>query len=93
MDGMVHERQQHFVLPPFVRFWRASLADESERPLIENRYSPFRPGTAARKTRKRPIRNVTNALLGRRDVQGRLLGSKFLNTLTPAGLLPRGGPC
>lgn len=40
---MVHERQQHFVLPPFVHFWRKIWADESERPLIENRYSTFRP--------------------------------------------------
>ncbi|MCU0810601.1 MAG: hypothetical protein MUE59_06120 [Thiobacillaceae bacterium] len=42
IDDMVHERQQHFVLPSFVHFWRKSWTDESERPLIENRYSPFR---------------------------------------------------
>lgn len=41
IDDMEHERQQHFVLQPFVHFWRKSWADESERPHIENRYSPF----------------------------------------------------
>jgi hypothetical protein len=41
---MLLERQQDFILPPFLHFWRESWADESERPLIENRYSPFRPG-------------------------------------------------
>lgn len=45
IDDIVNERQQHFELPPFVHFWRKSWTDESERPLIENRYSPFRPET------------------------------------------------
>lgn len=51
IDDIVNERQQHFELPPFVHFWRKSWTDESERPLIENRYSPYRPTAAGRATR------------------------------------------
>jgi len=53
----VHERQQHFVLPTFVHFWQKSWADESERPLIENRYSPFRPEAVARR-RKQTLKSA-----------------------------------
>jgi len=48
---MTVERQFHFVLQPFVHFWLESWADESERPLLENRYSPFRPNAAGRSLR------------------------------------------
>jgi hypothetical protein len=42
IEGMPVERQLHFVLQPFVQFRLESWAGESERPLLENRYSPHK---------------------------------------------------